>query len=74
MARSLITLVRLFWSQEHAATATEYAIMLSLLVAVVFAAIPSVGFNPRTTFGQALPDADLPDVVFVSRATLSQSS
>ena len=71
MARSLITLVRSFGSEEDAATATEYAVMLSLLVVIVFSTIPSVGFNARMAFGQAMPDGDLPDVFFVSRAVPS---
>ncbi len=38
------------WTADDAATAVEYAVMLSLIVVVCLTAIRSVGSNAKTTF------------------------
>lgn len=74
MARSRLSIVRSFLFEEDALTATEYAIMLSLVVVVVFSAFPSAGLYLRSAFGRVFPDGSLRDVAVLSRASLDSVS
>jgi pilus assembly protein Flp/PilA len=48
--RQFIQRVRRFAESEGGPTAVEYAVMLSLIVAICLAAIQSVGTKTNTTF------------------------
>ncbi len=42
--------LRKFWQDENAATATEYAVMLALIIVVALAAISALGTKVSSTF------------------------
>lgn len=51
--KSLYNRVRDFLRQEDGPTATEYAVMLALIILVCFAAITTLGNNVNATFEEA---------------------
>lgn len=42
--------LRTFWQEEDAATATEYAVMLALIVVIALGAISALGTKVSQTF------------------------
>jgi pilus assembly protein Flp/PilA len=51
--RRFILKLRRFAASEEGPTAVEYAVMLSLIVAICLAAVKSVGNNTKTVFTNA---------------------
>ena len=48
--KSIVTILRRFLSSEDGPTAVEYAVMLSLIIAVCLAAITTIGSNASSVF------------------------
>lgn len=48
-----VRLVRSFWESESGATATEYAVMLALIVLVAIGAVTALGEKVSTMFADA---------------------
>ena len=45
--------LRRMWNDESGATATEYAVMIALVLLVVFAAVAALGTKVSSTFVEA---------------------
>ncbi len=48
--KSLINRVKAFWTDEEGATATEYAVMLALIIIIAIGAISALGTKVSSTF------------------------
>jgi pilus assembly protein Flp/PilA len=48
--RALINRVKSFWTDEEGATATEYAVMLALIIVISIGAISALGTKVSGTF------------------------
>ncbi len=48
--KSLINRVKAFWKDEEGATATEYAVMLALIIVIALGAISALGTKVSSTF------------------------
>ena len=48
--KSLVNRVKAFWKDEEGATATEYAVMLALIIVIALGAISALGTKVSTTF------------------------
>ncbi len=48
--KSLINRVKAFWKDEEGATATEYAVMLALIIVIALGAISALGTKVSATF------------------------
>ena len=48
--RAILHRVRCFWSREEGPTATEYAVMLALVIVVCLFTIYALGINVRDIF------------------------
>ncbi len=46
----MIALVKRFWTDRRGATAVEYAVVLSILGVIIFAAMQAVGTGMANTF------------------------
>ena len=46
----MLNFVKRFWSEEDGATATEYAVMLALIIVVALGAITALGTKVSKTF------------------------
>jgi len=53
MMRAILRYVRAFYRSEDAATATEYAVMIALILLVVFAAVSALGDKVSSSFVNA---------------------
>lgn len=49
----VLQIAREFWESDDAATATEYAVMLALIVLVAMTAISAMGGKVSSTFANA---------------------
>ena len=48
--KSLVNRVKAFWKDEEGATATEYAVMLALIIIVAIGAVSALGTKVSSTF------------------------
>ncbi len=48
--KSLVNKVKAFWKDEEGATATEYAVMLALIIVIALGAISALGTKVSSTF------------------------
>ncbi len=48
--KSLVNRVKAFWKDEEGATATEYAVMLALIIVICIGAISALGTKVSSTF------------------------
>lgn len=46
----MLNYLKRFWSEEEGATATEYAVMLALIIVICLGAISALGEKVSTTF------------------------
>jgi pilus assembly protein Flp/PilA len=46
----MLSFIKRFWSEEEGATATEYAVMLALIIVVALGAISALGTKVSSTF------------------------
>ncbi len=56
--KSLINRVKAFWKDEEGATATEYAVMLALIIVIAIGAISALGTKVSSTFADV--ESNLP--------------
>lgn len=56
---SSLNLIKRFLFEEDGPTATEYAIMLALIILVAFVSLTSLGTSVRDTFGTLTDHFDL---------------
>lgn len=57
--KSLVNRMKAFWVEEDGATATEYAVMLALIIVIALGAISALGDKVSDTFAsieEHLPD------------------
>ncbi len=47
---AMFNLVKRFWQEEEGATATEYAVMLALIIVIALGAISALGDQVSSTF------------------------
>jgi len=48
--KSIVNRVKSFWNDEEGATATEYAVMLALIIVIALGAISALGDKVSETF------------------------
>jgi pilus assembly protein Flp/PilA len=46
----MLNYLKRFWSEEEGATATEYAVMLALIIVIALGAISALGTKVSSTF------------------------
>ncbi len=56
--KSLVNRVKAFWKDEEGATATEYAVMLALIIVIALGAISALGTKVSSTFADI--EANMP--------------
>jgi len=50
MSKLCLSTLRRLWREESAATATEYAVMLALVLAVIIATLSALGANLTSSY------------------------
>ena len=48
--KSLVNRIKAFWKDEEGATATEYAVMLALIIVIALGAVSALGTKVSATF------------------------